>query len=233
MAGEKIRDAGNWIGRRSGGGGDAGDGEAGKKWNEATEHGVSGFAEGDEFDAGNVCEVAGPSADGNAAAGAADAAFHGEGDIDGRERFVKNAARDLLGIGHERLRFLKHFRIQHVWRAVPAEESGDVVRGHGGHFRTSFDAGGAHVRRHDDIGTLEAGMDEGLLFENVEGGAGDFFGFESVNERGFVNDGAAGSVDYKRGGLHAKKFWNVEQAARFGIERNVKRDEIRFGQESI
>ena len=47
------------------------------------------------------------------------------------------------------------------------------------------------MRRENYVGAFESGMDEGLIFENVQGGAGDLFRFEGRDECRFINDGPA------------------------------------------
>src|SRR4029077_17773324 len=108
--------------------------------------------ERDDFHFGDSAQVAGPIIDANTLADTVDATLDGERDVNGSERLVEDAASDLLGIGHEGLRRLKYFGVEHVRRTLSAKKSGDVVRGHGRHFRTSFDASGAHMRSHDDVG---------------------------------------------------------------------------------
>ena len=85
----------------------------------------------------------------------------------------------------------KEFGVEGGGRALSLEEGGDVLRGGEGHAAAGFGGGGAEVWREDDVGALEAGVDEGFLFEDIEAGAGNLLGFESVDEGGFVHDWAA------------------------------------------
>src|SRR6267154_4435051 len=217
------------MGRRSWNRGNTCDSKIGENLDETGKHRVSRFPERDDLYVGDSRQVAGPIIDANTLADAADATLHGEWDVNGSERLVKNAASDLLGIGHHGLRRLERFGIEHIRRTLSAKKSGDVVRGHSRHFRTSFDAGRAHVRSHDDVGALEARMDEGFLFENVEGGAGNFSGFEGVDESRFIDDRTACGVNDERGWFHAKEFWRVKEPAGLRIERNVQGHEVGFG----
>ena len=102
------------------------------------------------------------------------------------------------------------------------EEGGDVLGRGIGHAATSFGGGRAKVRGQDHVGALEARVDEGLLFEDVEAGACVFFGFEGMDKRGFVDNRTAGSVDEEGGRLHAEKLGSVEKAASVAVEWNVK-----------
>src|SRR5689334_19035458 len=100
----------------------------------------------------------------------------------------------------------EEFGVDGVGGTLALEEGGDVLGGGVGHAAASFGGGGAEMRGENYVGTLEAGVNEGLLLENVEAGAGNFFGFESVDKRSFVDNGAAGGVDEEGGGLHAEEF---------------------------
>jgi len=76
-------------------------------------------------------------------------------------------------------------------------------------------------------------MDEGFLFENVEGGTGNFSGFEGVDESRFIDDRTACGVNDERGWFHAKEFWRVKEPAGLRIERNVQGHEVGFGKQRI
>lgn len=64
--------------------------------------------------------------------------------------------------------------------------------------------------REDYVGAFETDVDERFLLENVEAGAGDFAGFEGVDQGRFINNRSAGSVDEEGRRLHAEEFWRVE-----------------------
>jgi hypothetical protein len=113
------------------------------------------------------------------------------------------------------------------------KEGDDVLRGGECHATAGLGGGGAEVWREDDVGALEAGVNERFLFKDVEAGAGNFFGFEGVDESGFVYYGTARSVDEEGGRLHAEEFGRVEELASVGIERDVQRDEVGFGEERV
>src|SRR5207244_7660905 len=118
------------------------DSKVGEKSDEGGKHRVSRFPERDDFHAGDSRQVAGPIIDANTLADAVDATLHGARDVNGSERLVKNAASDLAGIGHDGLRRLERFGIEHIRRTLSAKKSGNVVRGHGRHFRKRLAAGG-------------------------------------------------------------------------------------------
>jgi hypothetical protein len=128
--------------------------------------------------------------------------------------------------GHEQERVsalgFQEFWIEGAGGTLAFEESGEVLRGSEGHAAAGFGGGGSEVRSEDDIRAFEADVDERFLLEYVEAGAGDFSGFESVDQSGFVYDGAAGSVDEEGGCLHAEKFRRVEESAGVAVERNVQ-----------
>src|SRR5262249_47404174 len=105
---------------------------------------------------------------------------------------------------------LQEFRVEGVGGTLALEEGGNVLRGGESHAAARFHGSGAEVRGEDHVGTLKAGMDEGLLLEDVETGTGDFFRFESMDQSGFVDDRTPRSVDKKCGRLHAEEFGGVE-----------------------
>ena len=90
------------------------------------------------------------------------------------------------------------------------------------HTPAGFVGSGTKVGGEDHVGALEAGVDEGLLFEDVEAGARYFLGFKGVDERGFVNHRTAGSIDEESGRLHAEELGGVEQAASVAVQRHVE-----------
>src|SRR5262249_27848490 len=114
------------------------------------------------------------------------------------------------------------FGVYGARRALAPEEGGDILCGGERHTPAGFVRSGAKVRREDYVGALEAGVDEGLLFEDVEAGAGYFLGFKGVDERGFVNHRTAGGIDQEGGRLHAEELGGVEQAASVAVERHVE-----------
>ena len=87
------------------------------------------------------------------------------------------------------------------------------------------------MRRQHDIGTFQAGVDEGFVFEDVESGAGDLAAFESVDQRSLIDNRPACRVDEECGRLHAKELGRVKQATCFRQERNVHADEVALGKE--
>jgi len=128
----------------------------------------------------------------------------------------------LLGARHAlRLGFQK-FRIERVGGTLALEEGGDVLSGSEGHAAAGFCGSGAEVWGEDHVRSLEAGVHEGFLFEDVEAGAGNFLGFEGVDEGGFINNWPAGRVDQKGGRLHAEEFGSVEEAPRVAVKWDVE-----------
>src|SRR6516225_7096899 len=89
------------------------------------------------------------------------------------------------------------------------------------------------MRRQHDVGALQSGVDEGFVFENIQGGASDLVVFESGDERGFVDNGSTRGVDKKCGRLHAEQFGGVKEAACFGKQRHVQADEVCFSEKCI
>jgi len=120
------------------------------------------------------------------------------------------------------LELLEQFGIEGVGWALALEEGGDVLGGGERHPAAGFGGSGAEMRSEDDIGAFETDVDERFLFEDVEASTGDFAGFEGVDECGFVDNRAAGSVNEEGGRLHAKEFGRVEESASIAVKRNMQ-----------
>lgn len=92
--------------------------------------------------------------------------------------------------------------------------------GHGPcfHLRLGLDTPGAHVwqKQHVRVGD-EARVHLGLFFVDVESGRGDVAGFESLDQSGFVHDGATGCVDYHDTLLHLFEFFCADDVAGLGL----------------
>jgi len=116
----------------------------------------------------------------------------------------------------------EEFGVEKVGRALTLKEGGDILGGGERHLAAGFDGGRAEMRSENHVGTFETGVNKGFLFEDIEAGAGNFLGFESVDKGGFIHHRAAGSVDEERGRLHSEEFWRVEELASVAIEGNVE-----------
>lgn len=86
------------------------------------------------------------------------------------------------------------------------------------HLRLCLDTPGAHVwqKQHVRVGD-EARVHLGLFFVDVESGRGDVAGFESLDQSGFVHDGATGCVDYHDTLLHLFEFFCADDVAGLGL----------------
>ena len=109
---------------------------------------------------------------------------------------------------------LEDIRIEHIGRTLPLKQSHNIVGSHYGHLGTRLQRSGSEMRRQNNVGALEAGVDEGFIFVDVESGAGNFLVFEGRDESGFVHDGSARGVDKEGGRFHTVKLGSVEQGAR-------------------
>src|SRR5437762_3657713 len=77
--------------------------------------------------------------------------------------------------------------------------------------------------REDDVVEVEeGGVFEGLLVEDVEGGAGNVSGFDGVGECLFDDELAAGAVDNANALLHDADGGLVDQAFSLGGEADVE-----------
>jgi hypothetical protein len=66
------------------------------------------------------------------------------------------------------------------------------------------------MRRQDYVGTLQSGMNEWLIFVNIESRTGDFLAFESSDQSRLIHNRSAGSVNQESRRLHAEKLGAVE-----------------------
>ena len=82
------------------------------------------------------------------------------------------------------------------------------------------------MRREHDVGPAQAVRNLRLVLVHVERRAGDVLCFESGDQSGFVHHRTARSVDEESGRLHLGEFDCADQAARFGQQRDVQREEI-------
>ena len=98
-----------------------------------------------------------------------------------------------------RTRRLQHRRQDPVGRSVAVHEGLDIDNDLVAHVDAPFDRGRSEMRQQNDFARAreldELGTDGGLVFENIETGAGDFAGFDQARKRIFVDDLAAGGVD--------------------------------------
>src|SRR5208283_1351200 len=88
--------------------------------------------------------------------------------------------------------------------------------------------GGAEVRRYDHVIELEQRMVGGrwLLDEHVQSRARDLAGFQRLDERGFIDDTAAGAVDDSHALLHLRECRCVYETPRVVGQGRVDGDEI-------
>lgn len=62
----------------------------------------------------------------------------------------------------------------------------------------------------DHVRTLQPGVNEWLIFVNVESGASDFLIFESGDQSSFIDNRSARRIDQESVRFHAEKFGGVE-----------------------
>ena len=203
----------------------------------AVHHGMSGFAYGDNYDAGNTGQVNAGAWKNEARVVQLKLALHYRRNIDGGENLVEYFASDLFCGWHVSTvvnsGLLENLWIQHIGRALPFKDRNDIVGGNDGHLGTCFQRSGSEMRRQDYVGAFEAGVNERLIFKDVESSAGDFTVFKRRNESGFIHDGTTGCVDEKGGRLHPVKLGSVKEGARLWKERHVQADEIGFREERV
>ena len=72
-----------------------------------------------------------------------------------------------------------------------------------------------------------------FLFEDIEGSAGDETGVEGLRERRFVDQVAAGNVDYADPGLELSKLLIVEEVAGAGRQDRVEGNDVTLGEDFI
>ena len=91
------------------------------------------------------------------------------------------------------------------------------------------------VRRERDVGQTAqlAVLGQRLVFEHIETSGGNLTGFHRRDQGGFLDDPAAGTVEYPQALLRLRESRFVDHV--FGIvgERHVDRDVVRLGQQFI
>src|SRR6476646_6908108 len=70
-------------------------------------------------------------------------------------------------------------------------------------------------------------------FENVESSGRDMAGSQSLGERGFIDEPAAGAIDYPHPASRFGQPRRVDKMMGLRRERRVERDEISAGQKII
>ena len=93
------------------------------------------------------------------------------------------------------------------------------------------------VRRQHEVRAVgedgAAASVEGLFIEDVEGGAPEAVLLQRRRQRSLVDDAAAGRVDEDRIGAHARDRLGADEAARFGRQRHVQRDDVGRDEEIV
>lgn len=96
-----------------------------------------------------------------------------------------------------------------------------------GDFDLGFFGGGAEVRSEDDVGKAEKRRLFGrFLLEDVESGAADYPVFESLIERGFVDDATTRAVEDDGARFHLVEDVGANHVVGFFGERRVEGDEV-------
>src|SRR6478752_8913831 len=115
---------------------------------------------------------------------------------------------------------------------MAGEDGGDVVDGQGAHGVAGGFAGAGGVRGQDQaVDVQQCGVDVGFVFEDVQGGAAETPVAQGRDERGFVDDSAAGGVDQVGAGFHRGQRRVVDQVVGLRGERGVHRHHVAVGEQ--
>src|SRR5207302_5776317 len=107
------------------------------------------------------------------------------------------------GMGHFSLRlFLPYGGIQNIWGTAALKESDRVFDCHHSHSRACFERRRRQMRRQNHIWAKQTVADLRFTLVDVQGRAGNLVPLQGRDERGFLHDGPARSVDQERGRLH-------------------------------
>src|SRR5438132_12331020 len=102
---------------------------------------------------------------------------------------------------------IQHFRIDAVRRTTTLQDRTNIVHHDVGHLLSYLGDAAAEMRREHDVGHFpQRAFDLRLVLEHVEACAGDLFARERADQRRFVDDGTACSVDQERRLLHEAQF---------------------------
>ena len=88
-------------------------------------------------------------------------------------------------------------------------------------------------RQHHVVHGKKLRLDEGLVLEHVEAGAGDAAFGERADERGLVDQCAARGIDEKGARLHQRELARPDQMPGFLAQRRMDRDEVRVSENLV
>ena len=107
------------------------------------------------------------------------------------------------------------------------EKSCDAPRGFEAAAEALLAGRAADVGSEDDVVHREESfLDEGLVFENIEGGAGEMAGLKGGDDGAFIHDFAAGDVDEIGPGFHLREPRGIDEVMRRRGQGNEREDEI-------
>nr|POF22157.1 hypothetical protein CFP56_36242 [Quercus suber] len=131
------------------------------------------------------------------------------------------------------LRLLRRLFGDRRHQALALQRAAQIPQHQQFHLALGLPRRGADVRQqHDVVVAQQVRVDFGLALEDVEAGAEDAAGRERGDERGFVDDGAAGRVDEHDAGFHARELGGGQDVAGGGGEGEVEREHVR-GREQV
>ena len=90
--------------------------------------------------------------------------------------------------------------------------------------------GGDDLREIDEFAVF---FDVFFVFEDIEGGVGDFSRFDAGDEGGSVDDSATGGVDQDDAGLHFFDRGGVDEVFCFGKEWDMEGDDVGFFEDFV
>jgi hypothetical protein len=132
--------------------------------------------------------------------------------------------------------WLQHLAVDDHRGVEVAVEGGErVARGRDRHADRGFLGEAGAVRGEDQVVEGKQGTIRGrrLLVEDVERGACDFSGCQSLVKGGLVDDAAAGGVDHEGVRGESEKLLGADQAPALRAERHVDRQDVDFRENSL
>src|SRR6266851_5338209 len=132
----------------------------------------------------------------------------------------------MKGLPGNSLRCLQNFWIQNVRRPFSREQGNDIFRRDARHFCSRLQRSRRNVRREHHIRAFEPGVNQRLVFVNIQPRARDFPALQRRHQRRFIHDRSPRCVDQERRRLHPVEFRCIKQSPRLRQQRHVHADKV-------
>src|SRR5216683_2011416 len=139
----------------------------------------------------------------------------------------------MKGLPGNSLRCLQNFWIQNVRWPLSREKRNDIFRRDACHFCSRFQRSRRNVRREHHIRAFEPGVNQRLVFVNIQSRARNFPALQRRHQRRFIHHRPTRCVDQERRRLHPVEFRCIEQSPRLRQQRHVHADKVRLTEKRV